>query len=187
MTVYGGQSPAARRSRAIANDGRPKEKRPSKTKFACETFADQCKLMNLPAVEREYRFARNDARFVTPKTGRPRMWAFDFAFTEYKLAIELEGLVVRMIGGQLVTTGRHANVSGFREDCIKYCSAALLGWTVVRFELSQVPTRFALDMTIRLLTAKGWQQWKTKSDRVGRGGTATIGSVSDSGSSRSRS
>lgn len=120
-----------------------------------DKFYHQCRSFRLPPVHRYYRFAKC---IKHPKTGKPRQWAFDFAFVEYRLALECEGLVVRKIGDQFVCTGRHASVSGFREDCVKYQNAALLGWTVVRFELSQMRTgTYAIEMTQRILTAKGWK------------------------------
>src|SRR5690606_36413844 len=95
---------------------------------------------------REYRFARESGR----------QWRFDFAWPVVQVAVEIEGLVVRKVGGQTVLSGRHANIAGFREDCEKYNTAALLGWTVLRFEQSQVKSGRAIDMTLRVLTAAGW-------------------------------
>jgi hypothetical protein len=85
-----------------------------------------------------------------------RRWKLDFCWREYGLAIEIEGLVVRKLAGQLVCMGRHASITGFREDCEKYAHAALLGITVVRFEQSQVRDRYAATMAARLLQARGW-------------------------------
>lgn len=51
----------------------------------------------------------------------PRLWRFDFAWPEAKLAVELEG------------RGRHQTVVGVRNDCEKYNTALLDGWRVLRF------------------------------------------------------
>lgn len=110
-----------------------------------DLFAFQCKNLQLPTVERNYRFAQSVKR----------QWKFDFAFVKQKLAVEVEGLVVRRIGGELVCTGRHASIDGFRADCTKYATAALLGWTVLRFEQSQVKTGYAIEMAQKLLFARG--------------------------------
>lgn len=80
-----------------------------------------------------------------------RRWRLDFAWPLLYLAVEIEGLVVQRLGGILVVRGRHASISGFKEDCIKYAEAACLGWTVLRFEQSQVKDLTALDFTIRAL------------------------------------
>lgn len=50
-----------------------------------------------------------------------RRWRFDFAWPACKVAVELEG------------RGRHQTVAGVRADCEKYNTAALMGWTVLRF------------------------------------------------------
>lgn len=95
-----------------------------------------------------------DLRFAKKDIGR--QWRFDFAFPDWMIAVEVEGLVVRRIGGQMVSMGRHANVAGFREDCMKYAWAAVLGWTVLRFEQSQVKAGVAIEMVGRLLASKDW-------------------------------
>jgi very-short-patch-repair endonuclease len=119
-------------------------KKPAQSKE--ELFAFQCRAMKLPPVLRNYQFAQSMGR----------RWRFDFAFITHNVAVEIEGLTVRRIGGELVCTGRHASIEGFKGDCTKYASAALLGWTVLRFEQSQVKAGLAIDMTQRLLFARGW-------------------------------
>lgn len=59
--------------------------------------------------EREHRF---DAE---------RLWRFDFAWPDYKIAVEIEG------------QGRHQTVDGQRKDCEKYNRATVLGWRVLRY------------------------------------------------------
>jgi len=122
----------------------PPRKKPSQE----DNFAFQIRAFQLPTAIRNYRFAKEIGR----------QWRFDFAFLEHKCAVEIEGLVVRMISGQLVCQGRHATVTGFREDCAKYANAALMGWTVLRFERDQVKSGYAREMTMRVLVARGWQQ-----------------------------
>lgn len=112
-----------------------------------EIFEIQCRNRALPPFAMQAAFAL--------KMGR--RWKFDFCWHEYHLAIEVEGLVVRKLAGQLVCMGRHASISGFKEDAIKYATAALLGWTVVRFEQSQVKDGTAIDYTMRILEARGWK------------------------------
>lgn len=114
-----------------------------------DLFDFQLRSFSLPKFERQYMFA---------KEALGRYWKFDFANIEYKIAVEIEGLVVRKIGGETVVTGRHATITGMRDDMIKYASAAVLGWTVLRFEQGQTKSGEAIDFTQRLLHAKGWRR-----------------------------
>ncbi len=54
-----------------------------------------------------------------------RKWRFDFAYPERQLAIEVEG--------GTYSNGRHTRAKGYEADCEKYNTAALRGWTVLRF------------------------------------------------------
>lgn len=60
-----------------------------------------------------------------------RLWRFDIALPELKVAIEFEGGVFKRVGGH--TTG-----GGFTGDCEKYNQAALLGWRVLRYTAPMV-------------------------------------------------
>jgi very-short-patch-repair endonuclease len=111
-----------------------------------DLFAFHCRSYELPTFVQQGQFAKSIGR----------KWQFDFSFHEYHLAVEIEGLVVQKLAGQLVVRGRHASISGFKEDCIKYATAATLGWTVLRFEQSQVKDLTAIDFTMKTLQARGW-------------------------------
>lgn len=113
-----------------------------------DVFAFHLQAHGLPHFDRGVMFA---------KQALGRRWLFDFACAQYMVAVEVEGLVVMRVNGELVVKGRHASISGFKEDCIKYASAAQLGWTVLRFEQSQVKSKEAIEYTMRVLHAKGWQ------------------------------
>jgi very-short-patch-repair endonuclease len=54
-----------------------------------------------------------------------RKWRFDFAYPERQIAIEVEGGTWQ--------NGRHNRAKGYESDCEKYNTAALRGWTVLRF------------------------------------------------------
>lgn len=54
-----------------------------------------------------------------------RKWRFDLAIPSKKLAVEIEGAVY--------SNGRHTRGSGFLKDIEKYNTAAILGWTLLRF------------------------------------------------------
>lgn len=144
----------------------PKPKKPSQRKQREQDFADQCKSYMLPTVYRDYHFAlpKNRLNVAIDIEVEPRKWRFDFCFgAPFMLAVEIEGLAVRRIGGQFVCTGRHTTPEGFAEDAQKYANAVLLGWTVVRFTTNQArPGRkgapsYAISMTQRILLARGWK------------------------------
>lgn len=119
---------------------------------ACELFGSQCRMGGLPQLVAELRFAKSIGR----------QWRFDWAFPEYQLAVEIEGLSMmprcrRCYPGQYVPMGRHSTAKGFQDDTDKYNTAALLGWTVLRFITKDVKPRHAINMTMRVLAARGWQ------------------------------
>ncbi|MCD8312685.1 MAG: endonuclease domain-containing protein [Bacteroidales bacterium] len=64
-------------------------------------------------VVKEYRFH--------PK----RMWRFDYAIPEYRVAIEIDGGVW--------TQGRHTRPKGYLGDLDKFNAAASMGWVVLKF------------------------------------------------------
>ena len=55
----------------------------------------------------------------------PRLFRFDFAWPELKVAVEIEG--------GLYGKSRHTTVGGFNKDCEKYNLAVENGWRVLRF------------------------------------------------------
>ena len=123
--------------------------------LASASFADllafQMRSVGLPTPEREYRFALS----------MKREWRFDFAFVAYGIAVECEGLVVRKTSGRTAVSGRHASITGMREDMVKYNSAIELGWSVLRFEKTHVVRGEAIAIIERVLVAKGWRREST--------------------------
>lgn len=97
---------------------------------------------------REYRFA---AHHVGLGDGiRDRLdaaglsdWRFDFAFLDYKIAIEIEGATF--------SRGRHTRGLGFEDDCRKYNTANELGWTVYRFTGNMVNSGEAIKVIERII------------------------------------
>jgi very-short-patch-repair endonuclease len=71
-----------------------------------------------------------------------RNWRFDFLLTGTKIAIEIEGGIWLNKGH---TGGKH-----FEEDCIKYNSAAVLGYSVLRFSTGQVKSGEAIKFLCRI-------------------------------------
>ncbi|HIF5855127.1 TPA: DUF559 domain-containing protein [Vibrio parahaemolyticus] len=67
-----------------------------------------------------------------------RRWRFDFAYPDQLLAIEVEGGTWR--------NGRHNRAKGYEADCEKYNTAALRGWTVLRFTGDMIKKGVAIQM-----------------------------------------
>ena len=89
----------------------------------------------------EHQFANRRCRHCKTlnKTGRPfRLWRFDFAWPDVKVAIEYEGL--------MSAKSRHTTVSGFSDDCEKYNAAAQLGWAVYRFTAPMLRQGSTIDL-----------------------------------------
>lgn len=86
-------------------------------------------LTELSEPEREYKFVRGvignepGVRKRLRERGL-RDWRFDFAWPEFKVAVEMEG-------GTWVK-GAHVRGKHFRSDCEKYNFAQSLGWLIFR-------------------------------------------------------
>ncbi len=91
----------------------------------------QIKVSGLPEPEREYRFAN------------PRLWRFDFAWPDYRLAVECEG--------GIWAGGRHTRGAGFERDCEKHNQAILSGWRILRFTRRQIDSGEALRVLEQVL------------------------------------
>lgn len=138
--------PLAEELELIAPAG--KEEEDSK-KAAVNLFRRQLTLYRLPQHQEEYRFAS--------MMKKPRQWRFDFCFVAYKLAVEIDGIVVLKIGGKTFVTGGHATVTGIRDNNEKINTAIELGWSVLRFTQGEVKPRNAINTTMRCLAARGWR------------------------------
>lgn len=67
-----------------------------------------------------------------------RLWRFDYALPDYKIALEVEGGVW--------TQGRHTRPQGFLGDVDKYNTATLMGWRLFRTTPEQLYTQKTLGM-----------------------------------------
>ena len=76
-----------------------------------------------------------------------RLWRFDFAWPEHRVAVEIEG--------GIWTQGGHTRGRGFRADMEKYNEAALHGWTVLRYTPKQIKNGAALEHLRRALGGGG--------------------------------
>lgn len=93
----------------------------------------QIKAARLPDPEQEYRFAL------------PRKWAFDLAWPQRKLAVEIEGGLFKEGGG------RHNRGAGYEKDLAKYNAAAVKGWMLLRFSTGMVKSGEALRVIAEVL------------------------------------
>lgn len=81
-------------------------------------FKALCKTYGFTEPVQEYKFLTN------------RKFRFDFAWTDEKLAVEIEGGV--WIGG------RHTRGTGYISDMEKYNLATCEGWRILRFTPQQI-------------------------------------------------
>lgn len=137
-----------------------KAEKQSQQKQLEERFALQCQRHGLPEPVRQLRFA---AKAVLPepllgkdKTKLGRDWRFDFCWPKYMVAVELQGLVMRRLAGEMVVRGGHATPKGMREDMAKGAAAELLGWHVLCFEQGMVKSSGAIEITTALLRMHGF-------------------------------
>lgn len=112
--------------------------------------------------------------FVTEFQFCERRWRFDYAWPFFRIALEVEGgahgrLIVITSGyerrkGQSVPIkagtrlrvgGRHQSGPGFEGDCVKYSTAAVLGWMVLRATTRQIRDGVALALVRDAFRARG--------------------------------
>jgi Uncharacterized protein conserved in bacteria len=74
-----------------------------------------------------------------------RKWRADFFITGTKILVEVEG-GIWMAGG-----GRHTRGKGYIGDMEKYNSAAMLGFTILRFSTEQVKSGLAIKQIEQLV------------------------------------
>ncbi|WP_262124201.1 endonuclease domain-containing protein [Acinetobacter baumannii] len=103
---------------------------PSVGEVLLATHLKACKI----EFEQEYKFH--------PK----RKWRADFLITGKKILIEVEG--------GIWSGGRHTRGKGYIGDMEKYNSAAMMGFTVLRFSTEQVKSGMALKQIELLIKGK---------------------------------
>lgn len=79
-----------------------------------------------------------------------RRWRFDFAWPDYKIALEIDGGVW--------VHGRHNRGSGYENDIEKYNAAAILGWAVLRATGATVRSGRAVADVLAMIKAQGGQK-----------------------------
>jgi hypothetical protein len=98
-----------------------------------ETLALYLRVAGLPDPVREHRFHLT------------RKWRFDFAYPDKMIGIECEGLT------NPKWKSRHTTNQGFTDDCVKYNTAALDGWCVLRFTMPQIKSGLAIQQITEAL------------------------------------
>ena len=89
-----------------------------------------------------------------------RKWASDFAWPKRHLIVEVEGATW--------AGGRHTSGAGFAKDCIKYNSATLMGYKVLRFTSNQIKDGSALVTILQALGMVEYDPFKTFKSAPGR-------------------
>ncbi len=79
---------------------------------------------------------------------KPRMFRFDYAIPEYRIAIEFEGGMGQFTSGK----SRHTTKEGYTKDTQKYNLAVINGWSVLRYTAKNI-SDFEADL-LALLTIK---------------------------------
>lgn len=106
----------------------PKRKR----KAAKRIEGDADAQLIIVAAEARYGACVREHRFHST-----RQWRFDFAWPQYRVALEREGGMWRKVTCQCgrvktVFVSRHHSRDGMEEDARKYNAAAAMGWAVIR-------------------------------------------------------
>lgn len=119
-----------------------------------ELLYKQIKIVGLPLPKREYRFVRDivgDGAGIRKRVKEAGLhdWKFDFAYPQYRLAIEVEG--------GTWSGGRHVRGAGYKSDCQKYNAAQLHGWIVLRYTTDSIKDGSAMDEIEKTLERMGAQ------------------------------
>jgi hypothetical protein len=104
----------------------------------------------------------NGPAFVTElQFNQDRLFRFDYAWLEEKVALELQG------GIYLASKGGHVSARGMRSDCDKFNLATSMGWRVLKLATGQInPDNLLLIRGVieRLRTAS--PAWKAEARRL---------------------
>jgi very-short-patch-repair endonuclease len=100
-----------------------------------ETFLFQIRAEGLPAPAVQLPFHSS------------RKWRLDFAWIDYKIAVEVDG--------GTKSRGRHVRHEGFEGDCFKRNEATARGWRIFNFTSDMVKSGHALGFMKGVLRAEG--------------------------------
>lgn len=98
-----------------------------------EELRDQLRVTGIPDPDTEFRF-------------HPvRKWRFDFCWPDKKIAVEYQGGIYSQ-GKQ-----GHQTTSGISRDCVKFSTAASMGWRLLPINAGMVRDGTALDLIRKAL------------------------------------
>lgn len=101
--------------------------------------------LGIPPYVTEHHFAAQITFIGKDGRERKRAWRFDYAWLSQKVALEVEGAIF-MAGG-----GRHNRGGGMKADMLKYNTAVMLGWRVLRVMPEQLLKQPTIDMLLKVL------------------------------------
>jgi hypothetical protein len=97
-----------------------------------------------PTVVRAFFKSQGLPEYVSEHTfHHTRKWRFDFAWLDYRIALEVEGGI--WVGGG------HNRGKGFSKDVEKYNNANLLGWHVLRCVPKDICTTDTAKMVLAMI------------------------------------
>lgn len=82
-----------------------------------------------------------------------RKYRYDFAWPEYKIAVELQGGVH---GNE--SRGRHTRGAGYEEDCTKLALAQIAGYACLYLTPGMVDKGTGGMLLLEMFKARGWRQ-----------------------------
>lgn len=99
-------------------------------------FIKVLEAMNIPVPVKEFKFHHT------------RQWRFDYAWPQYKIALEVEGGIFGYTDkqGNKRKGGAHSSVTGILRDLEKYNSAAVLGYRIIRVQPSDLMKTSTIEM-----------------------------------------
>lgn len=115
-----------------------REEAASKRRALEDRLAQQITACQLPVPDREFLFHPT------------RKWRVDFAWPEFMVLVEIEGLTPQ--------GGRHQRLPGFEADAVKYGEAQRLGFTVVRLTPTAVRTGAGVRLVADVLQRAAWNR-----------------------------
>ena len=118
------RTPGSRRASGAASGSRPR--------IGARLFLKRLQEAGLPAPIAEYKFWPG------------RKFAFDYAWPEFRVALEVEGGVF--------TRQAHGSISGVLRDMEKYSEAAARGWRIIRCLPRDLLSSRTLDYLTRALS-----------------------------------
>lgn len=113
-------------------------------------FIQQLKQLGIPAPVSSITGDKKEHQFMTD-----RKFAFDIAWVDVRLAVEIEGGIYgkpskRCPVCKRASVGGHSSVSGILRDIEKGNLAIIAGWTVLRATPQQLTTLEFINVTVSL-------------------------------------